>query len=319
MTIDLSSLNGKHQLLFAIRLEPVQGKRFQPTGFPDLGAATYQTTKGTSLLVESAQSMANRMEAACWDEGAGTLVDALKGLSYVDVLGSDGKHLTSTIEEAHRLNSAYVENADGKAFHKKLTEEISYSEKAPLDRRKFVAAIFKYDAGSLVHGVFLESIGGRLRVARALSAFIEADDVKVAPSGGVKNDHVQPGKGEEGKQASQGFGNVPFHRDEYTSPEITLYANIDLAQIRGYGLGDDGTRLLTLLCLYKLRALLDGKLRLRTACDFKVASGVIASTNIDNCPLSAQADLETDMKAAIAKCKPSFAGDNGITTVTYKA
>jgi len=318
MTIDLSSLNGTHQLLFAIRLEPVQGKRFQPTGFPDLGAATYQTTEGTSLLVESAQSMANRMEAACWDEGAGVLVDALKGLSYVDVLGSDGKHLTSTIEEAHRLNSVYVENAEGGKFHKSLAEEIGYSEKAPIDRRRFARAVFKFDAGALVHGVFLESIGGRLRFARALSAFIEADDVKVAASGGVKNDHVQPGKEGE-KTASKGFGNVPFHRDEYTARETTLYANIDLAQIRGYGLGVDATRLLTVLCLYKLRALLDGKLRLRTACDFKVASAEIISTNIDNFTLSAQQDLELDVKAAIEECKSLFAGDNGITTVTYKA
>ena len=51
-----------HLALHPDQLEPtrpVQGDRFQPTGFPSLGAATYQTKDGVKLLVESAQSMAN--------------------------------------------------------------------------------------------------------------------------------------------------------------------------------------------------------------------------------------------------------------------
>ncbi|MDY6811520.1 MAG: type I-U CRISPR-associated protein Cas7, partial [Actinomycetota bacterium] len=39
-------------------LEPVVGSRFQPTGFPDLGAATYDGPGGSDrLLVESVQSL----------------------------------------------------------------------------------------------------------------------------------------------------------------------------------------------------------------------------------------------------------------------
>src|SRR6266852_4547597 len=68
MPIDLSALEPLDKLLFDIPLAPVQGDRFQPTGFPDLGAATYERPDGTPmLLVESAQSMANRLEAVCWD------------------------------------------------------------------------------------------------------------------------------------------------------------------------------------------------------------------------------------------------------------
>src|SRR3972149_8225679 len=64
---DLKSLDKTNRLLFSVPLRPVQGDRFQPTGFPSLGAATYQTMDGQKLLVESAQSMANRLEMACWD------------------------------------------------------------------------------------------------------------------------------------------------------------------------------------------------------------------------------------------------------------
>lgn len=318
MKLKLDSLKDTHQLLFAVRLKPVQGRRFQPTGFPDLGAATYQTPEGTSLLVESAQSMANRMEAVCWDDSKHALVLALEGLSYVRVNEPGGGYLTSSVEEAHRLNSVYIERANRGDFHKALAGEIGYSEKEPIDRKRFVETVFKYDAGSLVHGVFLESIGGRLRIARALTAFIEADGVAVAASGGVKNDHVQPGKGEEGKQAGQGYGNVPFHRDEYTAHAITLYANLDLAQIRGYGLRDDATRLLTLLSLYKLRALLDGKLRLRSGCDLDVDADKISSTNITGFELPSMTDLEEDLRAEIAACKHMFAGEAGVTKVEYK-
>ena len=51
------------RILIEARLRPVQGERFQPTGFADLGAAVYELPSGTRmLLVESAQSIANRLE-----------------------------------------------------------------------------------------------------------------------------------------------------------------------------------------------------------------------------------------------------------------
>src|SRR3990172_7204965 len=99
MPIDLSPLASLEKLLFDIPLAPVQGHRFQPTGFPDLGAATYETVSGTSLLVESAQSMANRMESTCWDDATRALVSDLEGLSYIRVNDEGGKFLTSSVLE----------------------------------------------------------------------------------------------------------------------------------------------------------------------------------------------------------------------------
>src|SRR5690606_34147570 len=88
-------------------------------------------------------------------------------------------------------------------------------------------------------------------------------------SGGVKNDIVQPGNQGEGKSAKEGYGNVPFSRDEFVSPAIFAYFNLDLAQIRGYGFPPSIYTLLVTLALYKIRAFLERGLRLRTACDLE--------------------------------------------------
>ncbi len=328
MTIDFDSLHNQKRILLTVPLRPIQGHRFQPTGFPDLGAATYDApldaeTSVPCLLVESPQSMANRLEMTIWDSAENELVECAKGLSYVRVLDSDGNYLTSSIEEAHRLNSVYIESADKGAFHKRLAKEIEYDEKRPINRRKFVGAVFRYDANSLLHGVFLESVGGRLRVARALASFIEAENIEVAASGGVKNDHVRPGtESGSGKTAAEGYGNVPFPREEYTAGTINAYFSLDVSQIRGYGLPDEAEQLLITMGLYKIRALLDGDLRLRTACDFAIAGDATSITA--DCPsgfsLPAQDDLTRALGDAIRACaeKGLFGGENGVTTVTYQ-
>ena len=194
MTIDLKPLQDAKRLLFKIPLEPLLGRRFQPAGFPSLGAATFQTSDGESLLVESAQSMANHLEMTIWDVARKDVKEELDGLSHVRVMHK-GEFLTDTILESHRLNSPYLLEGKNKKFFSTLKDDLGVLETGPIDRRKLAEALLKYDVNSLLHGVFLakkELAGGRLRVARALSAFIEADGVRVAASGGVKNDHVNP-------------------------------------------------------------------------------------------------------------------------------
>ena len=299
MTVDLKPLDNTSRLLFEIPLKPLQGNRFQPTGFPSLGAATFQSASGTSLLVESTQSMANRLEMTVWDAAAKDLKDEFKGLSHVRVT-RNGEFLTDTILESHRLNSPYLLEGKDRTFFNTLKKDVGVMETGPIDRRKLAQALVKYDVNSLLHGVFLakkELAGGRLRVARALSAFVEADNVQVAPSGGVKNDHVNPSG-----VTKDGFGNVPFARDEYTAESIILYVNLDLAQIRGYGLGDAMEQLLILLSLYKLRALTDEGMRLRTACDLHAGKATIEARLPRGWRLPTLADLKTDLKNAISEC-----------------
>lgn len=319
MPVDLSLLATHHDLLFEIPLEVRQGHRFQPTGFPDLGAAEFDTRSGRSLLVESAQSMANRLEAVCWDESATDLVEPLRGLSYVKVEDGNKAFLTSSVLEAHRLNSVYLEKAQP-GCHAVIEREIGVTKNRPIDRSKFVKTVLKYDVGSLLHGVFLESMDGRLRIARAISAFIEADGVKTAASGGVKNDRVQAAKDEAGgKTAKEGFGNLPFPRDEYTAEKITLYASLDLAQIRGYGLDHDATEMLILFALFKLRSFVDGPMRLRTACSFVKMDSHITSTNVPGFNLPPLVDFTSQLTALIRALADAgaFTGNRGVTTVTF--
>lgn len=271
MSLDLSALFSAPRLLLRASLRPLQGTRFQPTGFPEIGAAQYEGPDGTpTVLVESAQSMANRMEGVCWDKVGDDWVTPLKGLSVVKVRDKNGVPLTNSVLEAHRINSPYIlEGGDGAVFDK-LKSGLADMEEGLVDLRKLARTLLSLDANALLHGVFLakkQLAGGRLRLPRALSGFIEATDARVAASGGVKNDSVNPSG-----DTSRGFGNVPFSRDEFVSPNIAAYFNLDLAQLRGYGFGQPVYDLLVALALYKIRAFLETGLRLRTACDLECES-----------------------------------------------
>ncbi|QDU39640.1 CRISPR-associated protein (Cas_GSU0053) [Maioricimonas rarisocia] len=319
MTLDFSALENEPRLLIEVPLRPVQGSRFQPTGFPDLGAATFTGFNDDGepvdcLLVESAQSMANRLEAVCWDEAEGDLVVPLNGLPYVKSTLPDGT-VTDSIREAHRLNSPYIVNS--KEFEA-IRDAIGFEANKPFDRRRLASALLKYDPSSLLHGVFLEKVGGVVRLSRVISAFVEAEGIEVAAAGGVKVDRVQPGTGEStpyGK-ANEGYGNVPYHRDEYTSRNITASFNIDLAQLRAYGLGTDSENLLIALALFKVRRFLRDGLRLRTACDLTPVSDPLV-TRPQGYELPDLNDIEAALPNLIEAASPAFA-DPRVTEVTYK-
>lgn len=308
--IEIQALKESPRLLVEAQLTPVQGRRFQPTGFPDLGPAQFEASDGSHLLVESAQSMANRMEAVCWDQANNELISPLSGLSYIRV-EKDGEFLTSSITEAHRINSPYILESKDKTFFNSLKNQLAPMADGPIDRKRLGSELLRLDASSLIHGVFLakkELAGGRLRVTRALSGFIEAEGVRVAQSGGVKNDHVNPSG-----DTKSGFGNVPFSRQEFTAERITAYFNLDLDQIRGYGLGEHAERMLIMLGLYKIQAVLRSGLRLRTACDLDVKK--VVATRPEDYRLPTLNELTQDLPSAIAECEQNMAG---VTTTTYK-
>lgn len=327
MSDSFEKLKEAPRLLMEARLKPLQGQRFQPTGFADLGPARYKAYRDNGptemLLVESAQSVANRLETVCWDKVNGRLVLELEGMPYVQVNRPGETPLTNSILEAHRLNSPYILEGKDPSFREKLKKELAGMDKGPVDISKLAKLVFKLDTNAVLHGLFLSKpdlAGGRLRMSRLLSGFIEASDIQDAASGGVKNDHVNPGKDTAaGIDASSGFGNVPFHRAEFTAKQLVAYFNLDLAQLRGYGLGDAAETFLTALALFKIQRFLKSGLRLRTACDLGIDGKLMITRPGTGFTIPDEHALETILKESLASCKnEKLFAVPPVTTVIYE-
>lgn len=319
--------------LFDVELVPVAGSRFQPTGFPDLGPAEFKrpvTSDGRvewhdALILESAQSMANRLEGVGWDEASEEPVAALRGLPYVRVISDDDRrYLTSSRTEAHRLASAFIKDAvlDGQDMKQDMKEVIrdrlGLRDDTPLAPRQIARAVFALDPMCLLHGVFFAEAAnvwpGQPKVPRAVTGFIEAIDVQRAVSGGVKRDAVRHGLGEKVGGTAEGYGTVPYHRVEYTAARIVASFVIDLAQMRAYGLGEPATRLLEAIARWEIRSLLDAGLRLRTACDLVPATDDVHDRSGEALPPAA--DLEEEMRRSIGECR-DLVGDGGPLEVVW--
>jgi CRISPR-associated protein Csb1 len=152
-----------------------------------------------------------------------------------------------------------------------LERQLGLAVGRPLDHRAVARACFRLDPVSLVHGVFFarKNWPWQPKIARAVTSFVEAYQAVPAVSGGVKRD-VVINEAKEGLTA-RGYGTVPHHRVEYTAARITAYFTVDHVQLRSYGLSEPATALLEALADFEIGTLLDGGLRLRTACDLQVA------------------------------------------------
>jgi CRISPR-associated protein Csb1 len=258
-----------YRTILQVELVPLAGSLFQPTGFPDLGAAEFGDSR---LLVESAQSMANWLESTTWDAATNDQVPELAGVPYVRVVSPDKSFLSSSRLEAHRLASAYImagtiNEIGGEVW---LEKQLGLVKGRPLDYRTVAQACFRLDPLSLVHGVFFarKNWPWQPKISRAITSFVEASGVKAAVSGGVKRDSVI--NEAKGGATAEGYGTVPHHRVEYTADKITAYFTVDHAQFRSYGLSAPATSLLEALADFEVATLLDRGLRLRTRCDLGV-------------------------------------------------
>ncbi len=296
------------RLLVEVDLKPIQGDRLQPTGFADLGAAVYDRPDGTRmLLVESSQSVANRLEHAILLPGTARLDPDLVGLPYVlvklekkDAVSAE----TSSLFEAHRINSPFIIANDG--FEQKFREATGYAKGQPLSWPKIAKGIFKLDPNSLLHGIFMANFeDGRIKIPRALTGFIEAENVREAHSGGVKNNPIDPsGTIRVVGYDKDVYGNVPYHRKEFVAARIRAYFNLDLALLRSYALEQPAIDLLTNLAFFKIRRFLNQGLRLRTACDLNVVGEPHITAPSGFC-LPNEEDAKAAVLLAIKACAAS--------------
>jgi len=156
---------------------------------------------------------------------------------------------------------------------------------------------------------------GQPKIVRAVTASIEAYDVQRADSGGVKRDLVMHSLGDkEGTGGTaEGYGTVPFHRTEWTAAEILGMFSIDLAQIRSYGLPDDAAELLLAIARWEVRGLLDGALRLRTACDLVPVDDDVRDRNGE--PLATSDALGESIRDLTARCSDLLNGGKPLQVV----
>lgn len=307
---DLPALLSAPRIKLVAALEPLAGSRFQPTGFPDLGAATYPDPRDRNsqlMLVESAQSMANHLEAVLWPRGANEPHPSVAGLPYVRV-ERDGEYLTSSRTESHRLASAYVKEAifGEETGLQMLQRRLGLAKGTPIDHGRVAREVFAMDPLALVHGVFFADNDwfGQPKIARVLTAFIEARGVQAAHSGGVKFDHVSNTGDKEAvaRGSKEGFGNVPFARTEFVAEGIEAMFVIDVSQVRRYALASAEQELLVAIALLEIRGLLDEGLRLRTACDLSVTS--LDGQRPEAFELASREELEGLVRARITGAEP---------------
>lgn len=338
-TIDLAPLDSSSRLLIETKLAVARGTggRFQPTGFPDLGPALYRgivtsrkrnndlpradTDADTSidmLLVESVQSMANRLEEVCL-AGDGYNADCT-GIPYVRVQDGlrNNTFLTSSVREPHRLASPYVLGAqyNGNDYRENLSTALQATKARPVHIWEMVPTIFDRDPGCVLHGVFLEEIDGRIRLPRLVSGHIEAAAPNLVNYGGVYRGEVTA------------KDNIPYPRQEFTSPTIAASFVFHCATLNGYNLDEPKRRFLQAWALYKIDRFLNAHLRLRTACEFDVDPNSI-EVYLDGVrhPLSQDGDwpstaIKNSFTNAKDACFPPLNGDDEwnkkrVVLVTY--
>jgi CRISPR-associated protein Csb1 len=327
MPLNLMPLDNASRLRVEARLLVATGtgSRFQPTGFPDLGPALYKGFRTPSdraerdptvpdpvdmLLVESVQSMANRLEEVCL-QGEDYNSDC-QGIPYARVLdGHQNKaFLTSSVREPHRLASPYVLGAkdNGQVYREtlKAKDALNANKERPVHVWKIVPEIFKRDPGCVLHGVFLEEIDGRIRLPRLVSGYIEACSPNQANSGGVYRGEVTA------------KDNIPYPRQEFTSPAISASFIFHLATLNSYNLDEDKRRFLQSWALYKIDRFLHGQLRLRTACEFKVddikvfldevSHSLVNDGDLGRWPVSEE--IRSTFITAKDRCFPQQSGDD---------
>ncbi|MGE5487813.1 MAG: type I-U CRISPR-associated RAMP protein Csb1/Cas7u [bacterium] len=336
MPLDLSALDSASRLFVEADLQVATGGggRFQPTGFPDLGPALYRGADGANwLLIESPQSMANRLERVCWVDGneetdrVGSYNADCQGIPYVLATDSDGRPLTASTLEAHRLSSPYIWNTqpftDPDDAGKELTiadylrRLFGLTENRLVPWKKVAEGLLKVDPGCLLHGIwFNEALfgGGKVRITRALSGYIEAREPSAVNFGFQKRDSVSDRTDREaGHSAAEGYGSVIGPKQHFTSPEIKAYFQVDLERLRSYGLSAALVRALAAWAIYKIRRVLvasrDGVADLRTECKF--ATSNVSASLVDNktgrTSSYALPELDDELVAAFKELKHSRA------------
>ncbi len=293
------------RVIIEASLTLANGNFFQPTGFPDIGACVFVDKTGRRrCLVESEQSMANRLEAVCM-QPPGTWRAPFAGkLPILRVSDASGGLLATNLTEPHRLSSSYVLEGtlgNGSKLQDVLRDRLGVStdgKRWPLDKRSELSrVVFALDPAAMLHGFqFMQWSAVGLRQQRLLHARMEAvlaGDTDVH-YGMVKVDAIEP---ESSSQKMGNKGQSIAHKARLVPDSISATFEIDVMGLRERRLVAEDTKansaaqkFLLALALWKIRQFLadqpafdartgqvERSLRLRTDCSL-MCSGVAYRT-----------------------------------------
>jgi len=259
----LEALYQQDQVVITASLELANGRFLQPTGFPDIGACIYRDKEGRRwCLVESEQSVANRLEAVCMKD-PGVWADDLKGLPLVAVRDPRRDLLTTSLCEPHRIASSYV--LDGKTDSGKTMKELfegrlglkQGGDSWPLGKRaELEKLIFALDPGALLHGFqFVQWKFVGLRQTRLLHGRLEAKlaDEPEVHYGMVKWDAIEP---ESTREERANKGQSIAAKSRIVPKEITAWFEIDALGLKSLGLDQTQKKFLFGVALWKIGAFL---------------------------------------------------------------
>ena len=282
------------RVLISAELRLANGSFFQPTGFPDIGACIYTDGAGQRrCLVESEQSMANRLEAVCM-RPPGVWRKPFDGkLPVIRVEGSN-RLLATNLTEPHRIASSYVleGTVNGTTLGKKLEEHLGLKGKVwPLGgREKLMRTVFALDPAAVLHGFqFMQWEAVGLRAARLLHSRLEAvlaDTDSDVHYGLVKVDSIEP-ESSAAKKSNKGQSIAAKTRHVPESIYATFEIDVLTLRERSLVAADDenpnAQRFLLALALWKIHRFLTngpafdartgdtmGALRLRADCSLAV-------------------------------------------------
>lgn len=234
------------RVVLSAELELASGSYFQPTGFPDIGPCRFVDGHGNRrCLVESEQSMANRLEGVCM-RAPGEWRAPFEGkLPIIKVRGrkqegNSGPLLATNLTEPHRLASSYVlegdlENPknDEKKLQQVLEKRLGIADGtwSLEDRDKLVQTVFALDPGAVLHGYqFMQWGVVGLRQQRLLESRIEAvlpedNEVHYAL---VKIDNIEPDGFAEKSNKGQAIG----HKERLVPSIIEAIFELDVMSLR---------------------------------------------------------------------------------------
>ena len=238
----VAKLLGQDRVLISAELHLANGSFFQPTGFPDIGACIYTDGAGhRRCLVESEQSMANRLEAVCMKAPGVWREPLARKLPVIRVEDKKNRLLATNLTEPHRVASSYVLEStingekpaknDRTTLEGKLKDHLGIDGKTwPLDdREKLTQSVFALDPAAILHGFqFMqwETVG--LRAARLLHARLEATVADVDGEvhyGLVKVDGIEP---ESSATKKSNKGQSIAHKQRYVPVPKSIQATFEI-------------------------------------------------------------------------------------------